>query len=271
VSAPALEVTAVDHIYVAVSDLDRAAAFYDPVMELLGFKKGTKPIAGEPHVHYYNRVTQYTLRPARAGGSAEPYRVGGLHHLCFRVASRDAVDQAHRRLCAAGVAASEPRFYDYRPDYYATLFEDPDGIRLEIVADSELRRTVRERWDELDGFVDPVARLADRSPGPVTAGNLRNAIPDELPDELVTLLCSAPGVRVERIVSRGHASAAGFWYDQDQRELVVVIDGAARLAFDDQPPVELAAGDWLILEPHRRHRVDWTAPDRDTIWLAVFL
>lgn len=151
-----LEVVAVDHVYVAVSDMTRAEAFYDPVMEMLGFKKGTKPIAGEPHVHYFNRITQYTIRPARDGEAAEPYRVGALHHLCFRVADNAAVDEAWRRLDALGVPATAPRLYEYRDDYYATFFADPDGIRLEIVAEGELRRMVRERWDELAGFVDPI-------------------------------------------------------------------------------------------------------------------
>ena len=80
-----IEVGGIDHVYVAVTDLARSEAFYDGVMRLLGFKKGTAPIAGEPHFHYFNQVTQYSLRPAKrtgphcsehqfgiAGGSAEP-------------------------------------------------------------------------------------------------------------------------------------------------------------------------------------------------------
>ncbi len=158
-----VNVTGIDHLYVAVSDLPRAEAFYDPIMELLGFKKGTRPIAGEPHVHYFNRVTQYTIRPAHADGAADAYRPGALHHLCWRVADATAVNAAFRRLCLLGVEATAPRHYpEYRADYYATFFEDPDGTRLEIVCDTELRRTTRERWDELDGFVDPIARLVSR-------------------------------------------------------------------------------------------------------------
>ncbi len=154
-------VTALDHVYVCVSDLSRAEAFYDPVMELLGFKKGTKPIGGAPHIHYFNQVMQYSIRPARDPRPHDSYRTGAMHHLCFRVRDRAAVDAVHRGLTDLGVAATEPATYEYRPDYYATFFADPDGIRLEVVCDTELRRTLRTRWHELDGFVNPISRLRD--------------------------------------------------------------------------------------------------------------
>jgi catechol 2,3-dioxygenase-like lactoylglutathione lyase family enzyme len=157
---PALEVTAVDHLYVAVSDLRKSESFYDAVMRLLGFRKGTTPIGGAPHVHYFNKVTQYSLRPARpsVAGAHDPYSPG-LHHLCFRVASRADVDTAARRLAALGIAASEPRLYpEYADDYYATFFADPDGIRLEIVAHRRLRTLVREHWDRITDFEDPLTK-----------------------------------------------------------------------------------------------------------------
>src|SRR5438093_9939102 len=92
-SVGSIDVTALDHLYVAVRDLARAEAFYDPVMRLLGFRKGTFPIGGERHVHYFNRVTQYSIRQARTDAAHDPYRAG-LHHVCFRLATRDAVDAA---------------------------------------------------------------------------------------------------------------------------------------------------------------------------------
>lgn len=267
-----IEVTALDHVYVCVSDLARSLSFYDPVMALLGFKKGTKPIAGEPHVHYYNRVMQYSLRPARSGEQAHPYAVGALHHLCFRVADREAVEAAWRGLRDLGIAGSEPRLYEYRPDYYATFFEDPDGLRLEIVCDTELRRTLRRRWDELEGFEDPVSRLAPAPVSPVPdAHSLLADLPPALADELVEVLDRSDGVRVERIVSHGHASPPGFWYDQEERELVVVVEGAAAVAVEGRgAPIRMERGDWVLLEPHVRHRVEWTDPKRSTVWLAVF-
>jgi catechol 2,3-dioxygenase-like lactoylglutathione lyase family enzyme len=154
----AIDVTHLDHVYLAVSDLARAEAFYDPVMRLLGFKKGTFAIGGERHLHYFNRVTQYSLRPARSAGPHDPY-APGFHHLCFRVGSRGAVDEAAAGLQALGVPATVPAHYpEYADDYYATFFTDPDGLRLEIVAQRRGRTLVQARWAELTEFEDPVRK-----------------------------------------------------------------------------------------------------------------
>lgn len=154
-----LEVTAVDHVYVTVADLARSEAFYDRVMRLLGFKKGTAPIAGERHLHYFNPITQYTIRGAKTLDRAHDPYSPGLHHVCFRVASTADVDAAAGGLRALGVAASEPAYYpEYAPDYYATFFADPDGIRLEVVAHRRMRTLVRDHWHELTEFENPVAK-----------------------------------------------------------------------------------------------------------------
>jgi cupin 2 domain-containing protein len=101
-------------------------------------------------------------------------------------------------------------------------------------------------------------------------GNLFADISPKDGDEQFTHLLRAPAVRIERIVSRGHASAPGFWYDQAQAEWVLVVKGAAILAFEDDPePVRLQAGDYVLIPAHARHRVEWSDPDRSTIWLAV--
>ena len=93
----------------------------------------------------------------------------------------------------------------------------------------------------------------------------------DLPDELVEKLINTPDVRIERIVSHGHASPTDFWYDQDENEWVVVLAGAARLLLEgDSQPLELGPGDHVNLPAHRRHRVEWTRPDEPTIWLAVY-
>lgn len=260
----------IDHIYISVRDLPASERFYDPVMQALGFRKGTRPIAGEPHVHYFNRVMQYTLRPARAGGSAEPYRTGSLHHLCFQVRDRAAVDEAQRRLLALGVPATQPRLYpEYRPDYYATFFEDPDGIRLEIVGDSAGRKLVRERWDELEGFVDPVQRLlardAQRAPAALDLkrGNLfSGAAPAR--GEAFEELAKLRNVALERIVSS--ATPALDLYDQAQDEWVVLLRGGAKLEIAGET-LELRTGDYLLLPAHTPHRVLET--EAGSLWLAV--
>lgn len=98
--------------------------------------------------------------------------------------------------------------------------------------------------------------------------NLFADLPLRLPDELSTTLLEAANVRIERIVSLGHASPEGFWYDQDQHEWVLVLKGAAKLRFDDGE-IDLKPGDFVNIPAHRKHRVEWTTPDEPTVWLAV--
>src|SRR5436190_19843770 len=103
----------------------------------------------------------------------------------------------------------------------------------------------------------------------LTATNLLADLPSNLSHELVQTLVTASGVRIERIVSYGHASPAGFWYDQGEAEWVAVLTGAARLRFEEGT-IEMRAGDFVNIPAHRRHRVEWTTPDEPTVWLAVF-
>jgi catechol 2,3-dioxygenase-like lactoylglutathione lyase family enzyme len=157
-----MEVLGIDHVYLSVSDLARSERFYDPVMELLGFRKGDKRIAGEPHVHYFNPALQVSLRPARGTSGHDPY-APGLHHLCLQVADVAAVRAAADGLTALGVECSAPaRYPEYHPDYFATFFEDPDGIRLEIVARTPHREEIARRWSELRAFLNPLAELHAR-------------------------------------------------------------------------------------------------------------
>ena len=99
--------------------------------------------------------------------------------------------------------------------------------------------------------------------------NLFSNIPSNLPAELIETLIQSDGVRVERIVSHGHASPEGFWYDQYEHEWVVVLQGAARLQLEDKT-IELGPGDYINLPAHTKHRVEWTTLDQPTIWLAIF-
>lgn len=101
-------------------------------------------------------------------------------------------------------------------------------------------------------------------------GNLLREIGDRAAGEAFETLLERPGLRIERIVSRGHASPPGFWYEQERGEWVAVIQGRARLAFDDgREPLDMAPGTWIDLPAGCRHRVEWTQPDGPTIWLAV--
>lgn len=104
----------------------------------------------------------------------------------------------------------------------------------------------------------------------MTASNIFSGLPPELEEELIEKLAGNARVRIERIVSHGHASPEGFWYDQGEHEFVILLSGAARLRFDPSgEEVQLRPGDWLEIPAGRRHRVEWTEPGRDSVWLAV--
>lgn len=101
--------------------------------------------------------------------------------------------------------------------------------------------------------------------------NLLSGMPDASRSEVTELLISGRSLRLERIVSRGQASPPGHWYDQEMSEWVAVISGRARLRFERPAKViEMGPGDWVDIPAGTRHRVEWTAPDIETVWLAAF-
>ena len=105
----------------------------------------------------------------------------------------------------------------------------------------------------------------------ISSSSIFTGIPAQLPTELCQTLLSAPNIRVERIVSKGHCSGDNDWYDQDQDEWVMLVQGAARLIFADDSAIELKPGDYVFIPAHCKHRVDWTSPDTETIWLAIYI
>ncbi len=102
------------------------------------------------------------------------------------------------------------------------------------------------------------------------SGNIFADLPARLPTEEAMVIAERAGAVVERIVSTGQASPPDFWYDQDWAEWVVVLSGAAGLLIEgEDAPRRLGPGDYVELPPHLRHRVEWTDPERPTVWLAV--
>jgi cupin 2 domain-containing protein len=101
-------------------------------------------------------------------------------------------------------------------------------------------------------------------------GNLLSSLGARGGEERFITLARGPGVRVERIVSYGQRSPDGFWYDQAEREFVLLIAGGARLEIEGSDEIALTPGDWVDLPAHCRHRVSWTDPEVATVWLAVF-
>jgi glyoxylase I family protein len=144
-----IEVTGIDHIYIAVSDLAASERFYDlALVKVLGFRKNAFELGGEPHIQYFCRHFGFVLRPARVAAKHEPY-APGLHHFCLRVDSAAEVEEAATNLRALGIEATLPKLYpEYAPDYVATFFEDPDGVRLEVTNYRQERRQRHDRWYE---------------------------------------------------------------------------------------------------------------------------
>lgn len=99
--------------------------------------------------------------------------------------------------------------------------------------------------------------------------NLFSDIPPAAAEEFCETLASGRGLRVERIVSRGHSAPESGWFDQQDDEFVVLLRGSAGLEFDDGTGAELGPGDWLDIPARRRHRVAWTDANEETVWLAV--
>jgi cupin 2 domain-containing protein len=100
--------------------------------------------------------------------------------------------------------------------------------------------------------------------------NLLTGISDRTGGELFERLLETRSFRLERIVSTGQATPPGQWYDQERDEWVLLVSGEARLLFEDEAEARvLLPGDHILIPAHRRHRVEWTAPGSDTIWLAL--
>ncbi|MDH4225937.1 MAG: VOC family protein [Deltaproteobacteria bacterium] len=142
-----IEITGIDHIYFTVSDLNRSEIFYDRVLsDVLGFRKNRFTIKNEPHIQYFNRYFGIVLRPSQTQSLYNSY-APGLHHFCFRVDSEADVLAVATQLRGLGIESSEARLYpEYAPDYWATFFSDPDGIRLEITNYRMERRERHNNW-----------------------------------------------------------------------------------------------------------------------------
>jgi catechol 2,3-dioxygenase-like lactoylglutathione lyase family enzyme len=127
-----MEINGVAHIFITAADFERSRAFYRQLLPFLGLKE-VMDAAGT----YYcvGGRTGFGVRAPPAGSSAERFdqaRVG-LHHVCFRVRERDEVDETHAFLVSIGAKiVHRPQDDDWAPGYYSVLFEDPDGVRLEV-------------------------------------------------------------------------------------------------------------------------------------------
>jgi cupin 2 domain-containing protein len=102
--------------------------------------------------------------------------------------------------------------------------------------------------------------------------NIFTDIPDQLPEEFIECIFKRDNLQIERIISQGHVTPPGQWYDQDWDEWVLLLQGEAIVVYENgNQRFHLIAGDYLLIPAHTRHRVEWTPPDLQTFWLAVHL
>ncbi len=99
--------------------------------------------------------------------------------------------------------------------------------------------------------------------------NIFSDIPQNLPDELFSTILKQENIHIERIVSTGHTTPTGEWYDQNHNEWILLLQGQARLRLIDNRIIQLNKGDYYYIPAHLKHRVEWTSPDYETIWLAI--
>lgn len=99
--------------------------------------------------------------------------------------------------------------------------------------------------------------------------NIYESIPKNLDKEVFEKLISKDTINIERIISKGHISPESGWYNQNNDEWVIVLQGEAVLSFENSEDVRLKSGDYINISANTKHKVSWTAPDIETIWLAV--
>lgn len=102
--------------------------------------------------------------------------------------------------------------------------------------------------------------------------NIYADVPKNIPQEIFETIISNESVKLERILSKGHSTPNGQWYNQEQDEWVILLKGNAGLLFEGEDEViKMLPGDYLHIPAHRKHRVEWTATDQETVWLAIHI
>ena len=99
--------------------------------------------------------------------------------------------------------------------------------------------------------------------------NIFDDIPENIETEIFELLAKSETTTIERIISKGHKSPDVGWYDQETNEWVLLLTGEAILLFEEGTSVNMKAGDYINIAAHKKHKVEWTDPEVETVWLAV--
>jgi catechol 2,3-dioxygenase-like lactoylglutathione lyase family enzyme len=127
-----MEINGMAHVILTASNFERSRDFYRKLLPFLGM---TPVIDTDTYYYCVGGRTALGISapaPEHAGAAFDQRRVG-LHHLCFRARARADVDELHGFASKLGAKIIRaPREDSWAPGYYSVLFEDPDGIRLEI-------------------------------------------------------------------------------------------------------------------------------------------
>ena len=99
--------------------------------------------------------------------------------------------------------------------------------------------------------------------------NIFSEIPKDLKEEIFEDIIKTNNLKIERIISHGHTSPKTGWYESEQNEWVIVLKGEAILSFENSEDVRLNAGDYINIPALKKHKVSWTLPNEETIWLAI--
>ena len=127
-----MEINGIAHVMLTVSDFETCRPFYHRILTALGLQ----PVIDADGMLYCvgGRTAVGIMRAEERyrGERFAQFRVG-LHHVCFRARSREDVDSLHELLQEMkATIVHAPEEGPWAPGYYSLLFEDPDGIRLEI-------------------------------------------------------------------------------------------------------------------------------------------
>ncbi len=87
--------------------------------------------------------------------------------------------------------------------------------------------------------------------------------------ELFETIINSENLQIERIISTGQTTPEGTWYNQEQDEWVILLQGEATLLYSDNSRIHLTAGDYLLIKAHQKHRVEYTSFNPPCIWLAI--
>ena len=128
-----MEINGVAHTFITAGDFERSVAFYRQLLPFLGLRE----VADSADTYYcVGGRTGFGIRrpdPAHQAAAYAQFRVGSLHHQCWRVRDRSDIDEAYVFLLSIGaMIVHAPQEEPWAPGYYSVLFEDPDGIRLEL-------------------------------------------------------------------------------------------------------------------------------------------